>query len=267
MLEIFQIPFMQKALVISLVSSCFFAYVSVYIVLRRIVFVGIALSQVAACGLALGYLIHMNPLLVSIVLTIIGTILFAVQKSEKAVTRESSIGFVYAAAMALSVLFVAKSAQAESHIFNLLSGNILTVTSKEVYTGIFIFLLCLFIFVIFKRQLMALSFDEEFARASGLKTKFWNFTFYIVIGFALSIGMKTAGILLIFSYLLLPGFCALIVVKKINDAFTFAVVFGMITTIVGLIASFKYDLPSGPAIVAVQVLLFILFWSGSKLRI
>lgn len=260
MFSAFQIPFMQKALVVSLITGGFLSFLGVYIVLRRIVFVGIALSQITACGFALGFLSGINPLLSSIIFTLIGVILFSVQPTGKKVPQESIIGLAYALAASLGILFVAKSAQAETNILNLLSGNILTVTNSQVYTALTVFCLVAVFHFLFYKQFIFVSFDPETAATSGLNAKLWNFIFYLIVGIVISTSIRTSGVILTFGYMVIPAVSALMVVRNLKKAFLLSVILGLIATFSGLYLSFVLDLPSGPTIVTVLCILSGLCW-------
>ncbi|MBU3956256.1 metal ABC transporter permease [bacterium] len=256
MLEIFQIPFMQKALIISCIAGSFFSFLSVYIVLRRIVFVGIALSQIAACGFSLGYLLGISPSVCSIIFSLLGVAVFSFQQSERIIPRESIIGLTYALAASLAILFAAKNAKAEAYALNLLSGNILTVTNSQIYLVLAVFSGATLLHYLFYKQFIFISFDLETAATCGLNTGRWNFLFYVILGVTISIGMRTLGILLTFGYLVLPALIALVFVQRIKKVFIVAVLSCLITTFLGLYLSFKLDIPSGPGIVT--LLCFIL---------
>src|SRR3990170_452310 len=133
MISLFRDSFLQTALIASLVVGAVCAYLGVYVVLRRIVFVGAALAQVSSAGVGLAMLAGQNPSLVSLAMTLGGVAAFSVKSKDRRTTQESLIGIGYAVASALAVLFVAKSAQGEAHMLDVLSGNILTVTPAETW--------------------------------------------------------------------------------------------------------------------------------------
>jgi len=255
---------MQKALIVSLISGAFLSFLGVYIVLRRIVFVGIALSQITACGFAFGFLLGINPFICSVIFTLIGVIFFSARQTEIKIPHEAIIGLAYALASSLVILFIAKSAQAETHILNLLSGNILTVTNSQVYITLTIFSLALVCHYLFYKQFIFVSFDPETANTSGINTKLWDFIFYLLLGIVISTSIMTSGVILTFGYMVIPPVGALILVKNLKKTFFVSVIFGLIASFSGLYLSFILDLPSGPTIVAVLCILLGLSWLIKK---
>lgn len=264
--KVFQIPFMQKALLVSLITGGFLSFLGVYIVLRRIVFIGIALAQITACGFAFGLLSGVNPSFCSILFTLIGVILFSTQQTGRKIPQEAVIGFVYAVFSSLSVIFIAKSVQAESHMLNLLSGDILTVSNEQIYSILIVFSLAAVFHYLFYKQFIFVSYDPETADTFGVKTKLWNFIFYLILGTVISSSIKTSGVILTFGYMVIPAVSALLLVKNIKKIFFVSVLFGLISTVIGLYLSFVLDLPSGPAIVAVLCLLSATGWVIKKLK-
>jgi len=265
MFTAFQIQFMQKALIVCLITGGFLSFLGVYIVLRRIVFVGIALSQITACGFALGFLLWINPSICAVIFTLIGVILLSVRQTEKKIPHESAIGLSYALASSLGILFVAKSPQAETHILNLLSGNILTITNSQVYTSLAVFSFAAVSHYLFYKQFIFVSFDSETSSTSGLNTKLWNFIFYLILGIVISTSIKTSGVILTFGYMVIPAVSALIAVRNLKKVFFISVIFGLIASFFGLYLSFILDLPSGPTIVVVLCILSGLIWLIKKL--
>lgn len=264
MIGIYEIPFMQKALIVSLITGSFLSFLGVYIVLRRIVFVGIALSQITACGFALGFLLGVNPTFCSILFTLVGIILFSTEPATYRIPKESVIGILYALASSLGIIFIAKSPQAERYILELLSGNVLTVTSFELLSVFVIFSLAIALHYLFYKQFIFISFDPETAATSGLNVKFWNFIFYLILGVVISFGIKTSGVVLTFSYMVIPAVAALLVARNIKKTFLLSTIFGILSAFFGLYLSFIFDLPTGPTIVAVLCIILFLVWVFKK---
>ncbi|MEW6040254.1 MAG: metal ABC transporter permease [Elusimicrobiota bacterium] len=256
MFEMFTIPFMQKAFIVSLLTGGILSSLGVYVVLRRIVFVGFTISQISACGFAFGLSAGISPEACSLILTLAGIALFSMHAEERRIPSEAVIGFAYAFSSALTVLFIAKSAKAESHMLDILSGNILTVTYAQIYITTAMCIATALIHLLFYEQFMFISFDYETARTGGIKAGWWNFLFFLTLGIAVSTAMKTAGILLTFGYLVLPASISLSIVGKMSRIFLYSVLFGLVCTFIGLFLSFRLDIPSGPSIVALLCLLY-----------
>lgn len=255
MFDMFHIPFMQKALAVSTLTGIFFSFAGVYVILRRIVFVSMALSQIAACGFAFGLFTGVSPSLISLAFTLGGVIVFSLHAQEKRYSRESFIGLMYALFSALGIIFLAKSHEGEGGLLELFSGNILTVTNTEVSFVAGLFAVSLLAHLLFYRKFMFVFFDSETAKTQGIQTDFWNFLFYLILGAMISASIRTTGVLFAFSYLTIPAMTALLWTQKISSVFVTAVVVGVIATVAGIILSFVRDFPGG--VINVVVLSFI----------
>ncbi|MDD5259043.1 MAG: metal ABC transporter permease [bacterium] len=255
--EMFKIAFMHKALIVSTVIGALFSYIGVYIVLRRTVFVGIALSQLAACGFAFGLLVGIAPFIWSLIFTLAGVILFSLQLKEHKITRESIIGFTYAFTSSLAIIFIAKAEHGEANILEVLSGNIFTITDGQLFFTTAVFFGAGILHALFYQRFILLAFDAETASAGGIKTGIWNFVFYLILGITISLGIQTAGVLLVFSYLVIPAMTALLIARNMSKTFITSVLVGVIATVAGVYLSFALDLPGGTTIVTVSGLFFM----------
>jgi ABC-type Mn2+/Zn2+ transport system permease subunit len=253
-------PFRQfpEALSAGLLAGGVCAFLGVYVVLRRIVFLGVALSEAAALGVALGLFMGWNPESAAFGLTLITALLFSLPGRYRALSKESLIGWAYVAAAALSIILIAKNPAAEAHGLDVVSGTLLYASKREIWqlaaaTGVvlltFISLHKLFVFV---------SFDKETARSMGLKTAFYELAFYACLGLSISLAMKTAGILFVFSSLIIPAMISLRLFGRMWLILLGAVAFVLLSVPVGLSFSFRADLPTGPAVVCVYVALFVI---------
>lgn len=257
MTEMLSVPFMQKALIISALTGAFFAFVGVYVVLRRIVFVSIALSQMAACGFAFGLLMDAGTSLFSLIFTIAGVVIFSLHGDEKRISREAFIGFMYALFSSLGIIFLAKSHEGEGSLIDMFAGNILTITTGEICIVAGLFVAAVFMHMAFYRKFMFVFFDSETAKTQGIKTGIWNFLFYLILGVVISASIRTTGVLLSFAYLTIPAMTALLLSERIGTIFGISVFVAIISTFVGLYLSFVWDLPSGTTNVAVLCVLFV----------
>jgi ABC-type Mn2+/Zn2+ transport system permease subunit len=250
----------------SLVVGVVCAYLGVYVVLRRIVFVGAALAQVSSAGVGLAMLLGWNPSLLSLLMTFGGVAAFSIKPRDKRITQESFIGIGYALASALAVLFVAKSAQGEGHMLDVLSGDILTITMSQVWLMAGVGLVAIVVHSLFLKQFLFSAFDSETAQASGIKSAAWDLFFFVILGVVISLSIRLAGTLLAFAFLVMPAVTALLLTQRMSRIFLVAIGAASVATILGLTLSIKIDVPSGPAIAAVSFLLLAIAWVISKFR-
>jgi len=229
----------------------------VHVVLRRIIFVGAALAQISSAGVGLALLGGFNPSVTALVLTLGGVCAFSVQSREHRAARENLIGVGYAVASALAVLFVAKSAQGEGHLLDVLSGNILTVEPSQLRWASGICILAVMFHMLFHKQLLYSAFDADTAQTSGFKVSLWDLLFFTILGVVVALGIRLAGTLLVFGFLVLPAITGLMLSRHLGHIYLIAIATAMISTTIGLYASLCMDLPTGPAIVACCFVLMV----------
>jgi len=260
MIEMLKLPFMQTALAGSLLVGLICSFIGVYIVLKRIVFVGAALANISTAGVAFALLFSLNPEISSVVFAVAGVILLsmAVNFSEKKIPAESIIGISYVFASALGVLLVARSPQGEAHVLSLIFGNILAISESQVKLISVIFPIIIIIHCLFYKEFLFTSFDRQMAGTLGIKTGLWEILLYITVGVAISMSIRVGGAILTFAYLVIPATTALLVTNKMKSVFILSVIFGLLASILGMYLSFVIDLPSGPAIVVTSSVIFII---------
>jgi len=251
------------ALVIALACSV----LGVYVVLRRIVFVGAALAQIssagialalwlAGAGIALGPVSH--PVVLSLVLTL-GAVMFFSGGARGRIPPDATIGVTYAVAAAVGILLIAKAASGEAHdIF--LQGNILGITRGDTLVLLAVAVPVLLLHLVFYKELLFVSFDRETARTLGYNVRRWDLLLYLTLGVVIASAMQFAGVMLVFNFLVLPAVTGLLLSHTMRGVFVGSVVSALVAAFVGFSLSVPFDLPSGPAISAVSGALVLLAW-------
>ena len=247
------------------------AYIGVYVVLKRIVFVGASLAQISSAGIALAFLIGQSipffgkhPMGTSLVITLLGTLLYSQQSLSRKIPQESIIGIGYLVASALTVMFIVKSPKGLDEVNELLAGNIITITKSDFWMMVVVFAGVALVHGLFYKQFLFTSFDPDMASTRGYKTRAWELLFYMVLGLTISMSIQFAGLLSVFAYLVIPAVTGLVVAKRMPTAFVVAVVSALVSTILGFIWSLKSDLPTSPPIIAVSALLLGVVWFSRR---
>lgn len=260
----------KDALYGALVLSVVCAALGVYVVLRRIVFVGAAIAQLSSLGIALavwmsglGWLTGAtnHPVAFALVFALGGSMFFALGGGARAgVPPDATIGVTYAVAASVGILLIAKASHGEAHdIF--LQGNILGITRSDTYVLIGVSVPVLLIHLLFYKEFLFVSFDRETARTLGYRVTFWNVLLYFTLGLVIAFAMQFAGVMLVFNYLVLPAVTGMLVSRTMRGIFTVAVASALIASFVGFTISVPFDLPSGPAIVATSGVLALVGWA------
>lgn len=244
------------------------ALLSVQVVLNRIVFVSAALGQVAAMGIALGLLKelgHGEVLAVSVVATAAAVAFLAARLERGALPLETRLGVVYVTGSATSILLVSKSAAGKEEVVHLLEGSLLFAEWREVWMLSAVLTIVGLALLASFRHLVLVGFDPEGARAMGYRVERWRLLLFALVGLAVATCMHSAGLLLTFAYLVLPGSVALHWTASLPGATALAVGVAVTAHAAGLLASFHptWDLPPGPVVV---VMLFLAYALGRAAR-
>ena len=259
------------ALVIALACSV----LGVYVVLRRIVFVGAAIAQLSSAGIALALFfagtgiaagIAGHPTAWSLAFALAGAMFFALGGSQRAgVPPDATIGVTYAVAAAAGILLISKAATGEAHdIF--LSGNILGITRADTLVLLAVTIPVLVAHALFYKEFLFVSFDRETARTLGYRVTFWNLFLYFTLGLVIAFAMQFAGVMLVFNFLVLPAVTGLLLARSMAGIFAISVVSALVAAVVGFSLSVPFDLPSGPAIIAVSGAIALLAWGVRRLQ-
>lgn len=237
MIEMLDLPFMRQAALACLLLALVLAPLGTEVVRRRIVFVDLALAQIAALGAAVGVAADWDPITTSVVFTLAGAAFLSIPAAETRVPQEAVMGVVYAVASAAAVLVVAKTPHGDADFLHLLFGNILAVTDRQL-----VVLAGLAFGVGLWRVLGACGAPPAISRSA-------TFVFYLLLGGAIAAAIRSAGVLVVFTYLVAPALAVRI--SEINrGASALAVGGAAVCGMLGLWASYRWDLPSGSSIVA-----------------
>jgi zinc/manganese transport system permease protein len=245
------IPFLA-----GLILTGIHAYLGVHVVERGVIFVDLSLAQIAALGTTMAYLaghdLHAPVTYFwSLGFTIVGAAIFALTRvhHETRIPQEAIIGIVYAVSAAAAILAMSKAPEGTEHLKDMLVGNILTVSWREVITTAILYTLVGIFHYVFRKRFLAISVDAAAAAASGLNVKFWDFLFYTSFGFVVTSSVTIAGVLLVFSYLIVPSVAAMLFSRRIGTRLAIGWTIGALVSGAGILASFHYDLPTGATIV------------------
>jgi zinc transport system permease protein len=257
----------RDALYGSLVIALGCSVLGVYVVLRRIVFVGAALAQLSSAGIALSLFLGGfaatamagdHPVALALLVTMAGALFFGMGGKSR-VSPDATIGVAYALAAAVGILLVSKATFGEAHdIF--LQGNILGMTRADSLTLLGIVTPVLLVHAIFHKEFLFVSFDRETARTLGFRVRLWDLLLYFTLGLVIAFAMQFAGVILVFSFLVLPAVTGLLVARRMAATFAVAIAAALTAAVAGFILSVPFDLPTGPAMIAVSGVLVLLAW-------
>ncbi len=256
---------MKWPLIACLLLPGFLVYLGLHIVRREIIFVDLALAQVATLGTCVAILLHYEPgstpaYLMSLGFTFVGAIIFTITRNQghHHVPQEALIGIVYVVAAALGIVLLSKSAEGNEELRRTLIGDVLLVDPHRVLKTFALFCGVGAVHYIFRRKFFAISFEAQRAAAEGLAVRWWDFLFYVLFGLVVTSFVQIGGVLLVFSYLIVPAVCANFLASKLRSLLIIGWIIATTCSVLGLYVSYERDYPTGAAIVCVLGLALLL---------
>jgi zinc transport system permease protein len=256
----------REALYGALVIAIACSVLGVYVVLRRIVFVGAALAEMSSAGIALslwlagvGVLPALtgHPVVLAFLLTIAGALFFGAGGGRARIPPDATIGVIYTLAGAAGILLIAKATVGDAHdIF--LHGNILGITRTETVELAVVAAVVLALHTVFYKEFLFVSFDRETARTLGYNVTLWNLLLYLTLGTVIAFAMQFAGVMLVFNFLVVPAVTGLLLSRSMSGTFAWSVASALIAAVIGFTLSIPFDLPTGPTIIAISGILAVL---------
>ncbi len=250
---------MLAPLLACLILSITHVYLGIHVVARKVIFVDLALAQIAALGATyatvLGYDSNragddLAVALFSLAFTFVGAGLFAIARMRKErVPQEAFIGIVYAAASAAAVLILSKSPTGGEELKHMLVGDVLLVSMPTIINDAILYSLVGVFHIIFRKKFLAISLDAEGALASGINIRVWDLLFYMTFGVLVTRSVAIAGVLLVFSYLVIPAVIAQMWRDTIQGRLILGWTIALSASVAGILWSFYSDYPTGPAVV------------------
>jgi zinc/manganese transport system permease protein len=247
-------------------------YLGLHIVRREIIFVDLALAQVAALGTCFGILMHYEPsswesYSLSLLFTLVGAGIFTLTRTHShRVPQEALIGIVYVVTAALGILLLSRSPEGNEELRRTLIGDVLLVTPTQVLRTFGLYLGIAVVHFLCRRKFLAISFDPDGAEAAGLSVHGWDFLFYAMFGWVVTSFVQIGGVLLVFSFLIVPAVCANFLAERLGPRLVIGWITATIASVAGLAISYLLDLPTGAAIVCTLGAALILTMLAARFR-
>lgn len=264
---------MKWPLAACLILPPLLVYLGLHVVKREVIFVDLALAQVATLGTCIALLLghHFNDRItfwISLGVTFLGAAFFSWSRASRKrnVPQEAIIGITFVVAAAGVILLLSRVAGGKEELEHLLTGDILNVTRGDVGQRAAIFAALAGLYGVFHRRFALISQDPEQAEAQGMKVRFWDFLFYAAFALVVVSFVRLAGVLLTFAYLIVPAVCGVMLAQRWLKQLAIGWVIAAAASLLGLWASYRLDLPTGAAIVVVCGVLLVLVSVVASMR-
>ncbi|MCE5213130.1 MAG: metal ABC transporter permease [Methanobacterium sp.] len=258
MLEFLQYEFMQRAFLAAVLVSVACGAVGTYVVIKRIVSLSGAISHAAFGGVGLGYFFSLNPVIAAIPFSILAALSIGFARDKMKISEDTAIGILWSVGMALGIIFINLKSGYAPDLFSYLFGSILTVSTTDLYIMLVLDVIIIFLVYLFRREFLAVSFDEEFSKVVGLNSTYINMLLLALIALSIVVLIKVVGVILLIALLAIPAAIAKQYTYDIRKLMILSTILGVILTSLGLILSFIFNLSSGATIVLVMAVAFLL---------
>ena len=254
-----------------LVLAGIHAYLGLHVIERQVIFVDLALAQIAALGASLalvfGYgMESAHSYWMSLGFTIAGAAIFSLTRFKKQrIPQEAIIGITYAVSAALLILILSRSGEGDEHIKQALVGNILLITPGEVLKVFLIYSVIGLFHYFCRREFFLISQNPEQAYKDGLNVRLWDFLFYASFGFVVTSSVKIAGVLLVFSFLVVPSAAAILFSNNAKTRLILGWTIGFLASVLGMAVSYFLDFPTGASVVCVFGLILVTLALAKKI--
>jgi zinc/manganese transport system permease protein len=259
-------------LVACLVIVAIHSYLGLHVIAREVIFVDLSLAQMAALGSAVAILAGRQPDSISAFLyalgfTSIGAAVFALTRTDQKglVPQEAIIGIVYVVASAAAILVADRTPRGGEAIKDILVGSLLWVTWPAIGRLAAVYVVIGLGHWLLRRRFLTISFQPETALAKGWRIRWWDFLFYLSFGIVITFSVPIAGVLLVFSFLVVPAAVAFQFTRRYGPLAVVSWLAGALASASGLLVSFRYDLPTGPIVVCMFGLLLLVAYAVRRL--
>jgi len=265
-IALFEYPFLRYAVLAGLIMGFITPIIGSFVIIRRLSFIADTLSHFSLAGLSIGlFLINVigltfigSPLYLAIISAVIGAFIIEILRGYYQNYKEISMPIVMSLGTALSALFISLSGGWSSSIYNFLFGSLLTVGGDYLGLISIVSAVVLLLIIVFYKQIVLVSFDEQYAKLVGVRISSFQFISTLVLALVVSLSIVTVGVLLVSSLMIIPVAAAMKVGKSFRNTITIAIIFSELSVIGGVWISYELDYPTGATIVLINILILFL---------
>ncbi len=264
--QMFSYSFMVRAFITGLFISACASIIGVSLVLKHYSMMGDGLSHVGFGTLAIAVVLNQSPLYLSLpVVMLCAFLLLSLSKRSK-IHADAAIALISTSALALGVMLLSVTTGMNTDVCNYLFGSILGMKISDMYLTILLCSVIIILYVLFYPKIFAITFDETFAKASGIKVKYYNLALALMSAVIITLGMRMMGALLISNLIVIPALTAMRVCRSFKNVVLYSLAISLFCFATGLYVSYEFSTPTGASIVLINVALFLVHVLIEKLR-
>jgi len=256
--ELLSYPFIQRALLASIIVGIICPFVGCFVILRRMSFFPEAISHSAFAGIAVGILLGIDLSLSSIAVAILIALVIAYLSERTTLSHDTIIGIAFSGAIATGMLIIGMLKSYRGDVFTFLFGDILAISRSDLLVISIVGIFTIVILILFIKPFLQITFNRELAKVEGVNVRIFEYLLFFIIALVVTASLKIVGIILVTSLLIVPAASAKNLASSITHFFSLSCLFGVTAGIMGLLASVYLNTSSGPTIVLVSIMIFLL---------
>lgn len=263
--EIFSYSFLTRAICVGILVSLCSALLGVSLVLKRFSMIGDGLSHVGFGSLSIAIAVGAAPLQVSVPVVIISAFMLLRLNKNSRLKGDSAIAVISSSALAIGVIVTSLSSGLSADLCNYMFGSILAMSKSDVYLSIILSVTVLVIFILCYNRIFAITFDEDFAAATGTHSNIYTMILAVLTAVTIVVGMRLMGTLLISSLIIFPALTSMRIFRNFKSVMISSALISIVCFFFGIVTSYVYSTPAGASIVAVNLAMLIIFSIAGKL--
>lgn len=266
LIEMFSYPFMQRAMIVGILVSLCAALLGTSLVLKRYSMIGDGLSHVGFAALAIAYALNFASLTLAIPVCIAAAFFLLRLNENSKIKGDAATALMCSGALAVGVMTVSLTTGMNTDVCNYMFGSILAMSRSDVVISIILSVAVIILFITFYPRIFAVTFDENFATATGVNSNLYNMIIALLTAITVVLGMRMMGTLLISSLIVFPSLSAMRICRTFFSVVISSVFISIACFCIGIYVSYTCSTPTGASIVIANILAFILFWTVEKIR-
>lgn len=256
-IDLFQLPFMQRALLSGILTGLMGGILGSFTILRQLSFFSDALGHSALLGISLGLFLGINPTLMLLPFAVFFALGVTYLLEKTQLSSDALLNIIYSSSLSAAIILLSFMGTYRGGLNNLLFGDILAVRNIELATSGILLILCVVFIALTVRTQLLITLHEPLAQAQGINV-FWQRNFFIVLlALVVAVSIRAVGVLLISAFIVIPACAARLFSQKFSTYVVLAALLGASSAVIGMLVSAAFNLPSGPSIVCMQMLIFM----------
>ncbi len=256
-IELFQLPFMQRALTGGILTGLMGGILGSFTILRQLSFFCDALGHSALLGISIGFLLGLNPSLVLLPFAVVFALVVSYLLEHTRLWTDALLNIIYSSSLAIAIIILSFVGQYKGGLNNLLFGDILAVQEVDLGLSSLLLIACMMFIGLTLRTQMLLTVDESLAISRGVSVSTHRQVFIVLLSLVVAISIKAIGVLLVSAFVVIPACAARLLSRKFTNYVLLSAGLGALSAVLGMAISAWFNLPSGPSIVATQLAIFL----------